>query len=189
LTVSPAEVARAIRLGVAAEMADERAALDGLADGIARLLVPAADPRDDWMRALALAFQLERYYTATEVLVARVLRQIDGDVPTDPYSHLELLRAASVALDGGRPAVVSPEALGELRELLKFRHLARHGYEVEPDLVKLSELGGRVARSRPASTRWIAGSVAEALARGRGRPCGTKAWCSVERQRRSSRSS
>jgi hypothetical protein len=148
VTVSPAEVARAIRLRVAAEMADERAALDGLAEGIARLLVPAADPRDDWMRALALAFQLERFYTATEALIARVLRQIDGDVPSGSFSHLEILRAASVALDGGRPAILSPEALVELRELLKFRHLARHGYEVEPDIVKLSELGGRVARLR-----------------------------------------
>jgi hypothetical protein len=51
VTVSPAEVARAIRLRAAAELADDRAALEALADGIARLLAPAADPDDDWMRA------------------------------------------------------------------------------------------------------------------------------------------
>jgi hypothetical protein len=146
--LSPDDVARTVRLRLAAEMADDRAALETLADGIARLLAPAADPKDDWMRALALSFQLERHYTAIEALITRALRQVDGDVPSGLSSHLEILRAASVALDGGRPAILSPEALVELRELLKFRHLARHGYEVEPDLVKLSELGARVAGLR-----------------------------------------
>ena len=146
--MSPEDVARTIRLRVAAELADDRAALETLTDGIARLLAPAADPKDDWMRAFALAFQLERHYTAVEALVVRILRQLDGDVPSGPNSHLELLRAASVSLEGGRPAILSPEALTELRELLKFRHLARHGYEVEPNLTKLAELGVRVARLR-----------------------------------------
>lgn len=146
--MSPAEIARAVRLRVAAELADDRAALDVLADGVARLLTPAADPTDDWMRALALAFQIERHYTAAEAMITRVLRQLDGDVPGGSTSHLEILRAASVALDGGRPAILSPAAFAELRELLKFRHLARHGYEVEPDLAKLTELAARVGRLR-----------------------------------------
>jgi hypothetical protein len=141
--MSPAEVASAVRLRLAAELSDDRATLLTLADELARLHEPAADARDEWMRAAALAFQIERYYTAVEALLTRVLRQIDGDVPAGPASHQEVLRAASVALEGGRPAIVSPEAAVELRELLKFHHLARHGYEARPELSRLCELATR----------------------------------------------
>ncbi len=54
----------------------------------------------------------------------------------------------SVAIDGGRPALLGGEALAEMRELLKFRHLARHGYEADPDLARMTEHAGRVARGR-----------------------------------------
>ncbi len=147
--MSPGEIARAVRLRLAAELRDDRAAVDALAGEIARLTIPAADARDDWMRALALAFQLERYYTAVEAMIGRALRQLDGDVPTGPASHLEILRGASVALDGGRPVIVSTESADDLRELLKFRHLARHGYEARPELPRLLELAAVVARVRP----------------------------------------
>jgi hypothetical protein len=85
------------------------------------------------MRALALAFEIERWYSAAEATLARIVRTIDGDVPAGPTWHAELLRAASVAIDDLRPAIVSKDAATELRELLKFRHFARHGYDREPE--------------------------------------------------------
>jgi hypothetical protein len=69
------------------------------------------------MRTLALAFQLERFYTAVESVLSRILRTIDGDVPAGVYSHAEILRAASVEVEGLRPAVLTEEATDLLREL------------------------------------------------------------------------
>ena len=147
--MSPADTARAIRLRLAGEMADDRASLDRLADAIASLVPPASDERGEWMRGLALAFEVERYYTAVETLLTRVLRTIDGDVPAGAGWHQEVLRGASVALEGVRPALVPPEIVADMRELLKFRHLARHGYEAEPVLPRMVEHAERVGRAHP----------------------------------------
>jgi hypothetical protein len=144
--MSPTEIALVVRLRAAAQLDDDIAALEKLAAAVVALREPAADARDEWMRALALAFEVERYYTAVEATLARLLRVLDGDVPAGPSSHQEILRASSVAIDGGRPALLGGEALVELRELLKFRHLARHGYEADPDLVRMTEHAGRVMR-------------------------------------------
>ena len=145
--MSPVEVARTVRLRLAAELADDRAALAILAQAIVSLIAPAPDARGEWMRSLALAFEVERYYTAVEALLARALRAIDGDAPASGAWHQELLRGASVGIDGGRPALLSRAAANDLRELLKFRHLARHGYEVEPELGRMVEHAERIGRA------------------------------------------
>jgi hypothetical protein len=158
--VAPDEVAHVVRLRVAAELADDRASLDRLAAAIATLCAPAADERGEWMRSLALAFEVERYYTAVESMLVRALRAVDGDLPTGPGSHQEILRAASVAIDGIRPALLGAESAALLRELLKFRHLARHGYEIDPELARMVEHAGRVAQLQPVLTRdWVAFEV------------------------------
>jgi hypothetical protein len=58
--------------------------------------------------------------------------------------------------------VVTAEIAGELRDLLKFRHLARHGYESRPEVPRLQELARIVTRVRPpliaslaAFDRWL----------------------------------
>jgi len=145
--MSPAEVAQIVRLRVAAEIVREREAIERLVASIAALAKPAADARDEWMRARALAFDVERFYTAVESLLVRTLRALDGDAPQGPMWHLELLRAAGVNIAGGRPALLSESALIELRELLKFRHLARHGYETDPDLARMNEHAATVGRA------------------------------------------
>jgi len=148
--LTPPEVARAIKLRLASELVDDRASLDDLARSVSALLDPAADARDEWMRSLALAFQVERWYTAAEATLARTLRALDGDVPSGPSWHQELLRAAAASIDGGRPAVLPRDALSEMGELLKFRHLARHGYEATPEPLRMIEHGRRVERAHTA---------------------------------------
>jgi len=147
--MSPGETARAVRLRLAAEMVDDRASLDRLAGALATLVPPASDERGEWMRGLALAFEVERYYTAVATLLTRVLRTVDGDVPSGAGWHQEVLRGASVSVEGVRPAVVPPEIVADMRELLKFRHLARHGYESEPVLPRMIEHAERVGRAHP----------------------------------------
>lgn len=148
--MSPSEIARAVRLRLAAELADDRAALDAIARSVAALCAPAKDPADEWMRVLALAFQVERWYTAVEATLTRLLRTLDGDVPAGPAWHQEILRAASVAIDEGRPAILSRQTVGPLTELLKLRHLARHGYETEPELARMLDHAGRVEDAQAA---------------------------------------
>ncbi|HKQ67867.1 MAG TPA: hypothetical protein VJT73_00945 [Polyangiaceae bacterium] len=145
--MSPDELAATLKARLAAELAEDRVVLERLAASVSSLLVPYADERGESMRALALAFQVERYYTAVEAIVVRILRTIDGEAPSGGSWHLELLRAASVAIEGGRPAVLSGDSVKELRELLKFRHLAGHGYEEEPDLVRMQGHAERIARA------------------------------------------
>jgi len=160
--MSPADVAAIVKLRLAVELEDDRVVLVRLLNAVGSLRQPAADPRDDWMRALALAFAVERFYTATEAMLTRILRTVDGEVPRGDAWHLDVLRAASAAIPGGRPALVTPDTAKELRELLKFRHLARHGYGDEPEPVLMDEHAGRVIRahsgfvtSLDALDRWL----------------------------------
>jgi hypothetical protein len=145
--MSPADVADAVRKRLAAELADDRGVLERLASRVADLTrTPAPDEPTETMRALALAFEIERWYSAAEATLERVVRTIDGDVPAGPTWHAELLRAASVAIEDLRPAIVSKDAATELRELLKFRHFARHGYDREPEPSRMAEQAARVER-------------------------------------------
>ena len=47
---------------------------------------------------------------------------------------------------------MSRAALEELRELLRFRHLARHGYEREPELAMMVDHAERVRHAHAALT-------------------------------------
>jgi hypothetical protein len=143
--MSPLEVAEAVRLRLAAELHGDRTALGRLASSIADLRSAAGRGHDETMRALALAFQIERFYTAVEAVTTRILRTLDGDVPSGPEWHRDLLRAASVAIEGLRPAVLPAEALPFLRDLLGFRHFARHGYDVVPDPGRIDALADTAA--------------------------------------------
>jgi len=136
--MSPAEAARAVRLRLLAELEGDRASLGRLAASIADLRATREDRGT--MRALALAFQLERFYTAVEGVLTRVLRTLDGDVPSGPDWHSDLLRAASVAVEGLRPAIVPVDAVSPLRELLGFRHYARHAYDTPPETRRVEDL-------------------------------------------------
>jgi hypothetical protein len=161
--MSPEDVADTIRRRLAAELETDRAAIESLGEEIAKLAAPG-QPGDETMRAPALAFQLERFYTAVEAAITRVLRRIDGDVPAGSASHFDVLRAGLVAVEGVRPAVVEPGTANELEELLRFRHVARHAYGSPLDLRRLRELASIVERLRPqlatslvAFERWLRG--------------------------------
>jgi hypothetical protein len=143
--VSPAEIASAVRLRLAADIETELASQARVAERIAALRSRLAAEPGDWIVAAAMAFEIERWYTAVESLFVRVLRTLDGDVPTGPAHHRELLRVASLAVEPLRPALLPPAAESDLRELLGFRHFARHGYDVEPEASRMMEHGDRVA--------------------------------------------
>ncbi|MGB0678890.1 MAG: hypothetical protein ACPGUV_04440 [Polyangiales bacterium] len=139
--------ARLLRL--AAELEAEMHAIGKLAQAVRDLEQGGGDAHSEWMRSLALAFSLERYYTAVESALMRALRAIDGSVPAGERWHLELLNHAHLHVPGLRPALIQPAQADALREILKFRHLARHGYDTEPELRRLAELALQVRDVTP----------------------------------------
>jgi hypothetical protein len=126
--MSPAEVSAIVRARLSAQLDEDLVVLDELAETIERLRAPSPDPHTEWMRLPALAFQLERFYTAVEALFVRALSTLDGDVPSGNASHRAILDAAAVAVAGDRPALLSRDGVADALELLSFRQKARHAY-------------------------------------------------------------
>ena len=144
--MSPAEVAAVARLRLAAELDQDREGLRSLASAILRLQHRTDDSDREWLRVRALSFEIERWYTAVEGLFERILRTLEGEVPEGASRHRELLRLAVVAVEPLRPALLPLSVQGDARELLGFRHLARHAYDVEPDPERMRAHADRVAR-------------------------------------------
>jgi hypothetical protein len=145
--MAPLDVARALRVRLAAELRLDLASVERRALAVSKL---AASPLQEeeaiaHMRSLALAFELERFYTAVETALERAIQGLDGAVPRGAHWHAELLHSASVAVPGFRPALLTAESAAALRELLGFRHFARHSYDAEPDSKRLVELAAQVA--------------------------------------------
>jgi hypothetical protein len=159
--MSPSEIATAVRWRLASDIETELASQARVAERIAALHARLALQPEDWIVAAAMAFEIERWYTATESLLVRILRALDGDVPMGPAHHREVLRVAALAVEPLRPALVPPAAEHDLRELLGFRHFARHAYDVEPEPARMLEHGDRVARLQLVLTA----SMAELVAR------------------------
>ena len=99
-----------------------------MAERIATLRSRLASEPDDWAVAAAIAFEIERWYTAIESLFVRILRTLEGDVPVGPAHHRELVRVASLTVEPLRPALLPADAESDFRELLGFRHFTRHAY-------------------------------------------------------------
>jgi hypothetical protein len=142
--MSPHEVAEVVRARLAAQLEEDLQSLDRLASAIRRLLTRTGDSQQEWLRVRALSFEIERWYTAIESALERALRSLDGSTPEGRSWHEDLLRNAGLPIEGFRPALVSRQAVEGLREVMRFRHFARHGYDREPDVDRVDELG-RVA--------------------------------------------
>lgn len=119
--------ARLSRLLVETEV--ERAALDRIAEELARH-GPALDAPEVDRPSLALAaLDLHDYFTACEALFERVARGLDGDVPTTgPDTQRQLLEQMAAEIPGVRAAVLDGPLRAWLHELRSFRHVVRHAY-------------------------------------------------------------
>ncbi len=142
--MSPNEIAEVVRARLVVQLEEDLRTLERLAAAIRQLLARTSDPQHEWLRVRALSFEIERWYTAIESTLERALRSLDGSAPEGRSWHEELLRASGLTIDGFRPALISGEAVEALREVMRFRHFARHGYDREPDVDRVDELG-RVA--------------------------------------------
>ena len=150
--MSPGEVSRAVKLRLAGELRVDLGSVERRAAAVASLAgVPAAETPDvAHVRGLALAFELERFYTAVEAMLVRSVQGLDGDTPRGHQWHIELLRASSVPVPTIRPALINADTAAALRDVLGFRHFARHAYDADPELPRLAVLASRVSGLMPA---------------------------------------
>jgi hypothetical protein len=132
------ESAVAARLAVAA--VEDSARLEAMA--------APADAASLRGASAALALTLHRWYSAFESMLERIER-VFGTLPSGPEWHRDLLEGAAWPIDGVRPAIVPPDLVSPLRELLAFRHFIRHAYAVELDPVKLRPLADALTQVAP----------------------------------------
>lgn len=137
--MSPAALASHRLAALAAAVCRDAEALEAHARVAAQLdadwVVRSLDPAQ---RAWA-AMTIHAWYTALETCVERVVRQLDGEVPSGPDGHRRLLEQAALAIPPTRPALLPSVADRALHELLAFRHFFRNAYAVELDATRLAE--------------------------------------------------
>jgi hypothetical protein len=77
--MSPSEIANAVRWRLASDIETEVASQGRVAERIADLRSRLDSQPEDWILAAAMAFEIERWYTAVESLFVRILRTLEGD--------------------------------------------------------------------------------------------------------------
>jgi hypothetical protein len=113
-----------------------------LSDVLARWRVGSEARQDE----VLVGAYLHAWYTGLETAIERIIREIDGAVPTGERSHRELLSQAMVEVRGARPAILSRSLHPELVALLSFRHFFRHAYGLSFDPMRLRADAERLLR-------------------------------------------
>jgi uncharacterized protein YutE (UPF0331/DUF86 family) len=85
------------------------------------------DVRED--RQAAIGLLLHNCYGAMESALERIIRSLDGTLPTSSNYHSDLIRRARMVIEGTRPALISTSTAQGLQKLRAFRHVFRHAYD------------------------------------------------------------
>ncbi|RME27963.1 MAG: hypothetical protein D6806_03720 [Deltaproteobacteria bacterium] len=96
-----------------------------------------------------LAVKLHNYYSALEKMLVRIMRTLDGTVPSGDSWHRELIEQACRPAPGIRPAIIDHGLAAELDRLRSFRHFFRNAYVVELDWAELECHRQRVSSLHP----------------------------------------
>lgn len=109
---------------------------------------------------MAIALRIHHVYTATEEILLRISRTFGRIRYEGADWHRDLLKDASLVMEGIRPPVISDPLRRSLDEYRGFRHIVRHGYEYELDWRRMahlvSGLGGVAADLRAALNKFMA---------------------------------
>jgi len=77
----------------------------------------------------ALMHAMQMGHTSAESALRRIVLATDGQLPTSPEWHSDLLKLAVRPIPGDRPAIISEELEEALQETRGFRHIAMHVYD------------------------------------------------------------
>ena len=86
------------------------------------------DPENIDSHIKAIAGSLHSIYSGYENIIERMVRAIDGDIPSGKDYHLMLLKRALNPIEGVRPYIISIETFRLLDELRTYRHKFRNIY-------------------------------------------------------------
>ncbi len=86
------------------------------------------DPENIDSHIKAIAGSLHSIYSGYENIIERIVRTIDGDIPSGRDYHLMLLKRALNPIEGLRPPIISIETFRLLDELRTYRHKFRNIY-------------------------------------------------------------
>jgi len=94
-------------------------------------------PQDRDYFLAAAALDLHGFYVGLERLFELIADEVDGNRPSGPSWHRDLLVQMSLAVSGLRPVVLSAETRSALTDYLEFRHVVRNVYtfNLRPDRV------------------------------------------------------
>lgn len=100
----------------------------------------------------ACAYELARFYTVFERMLENICEAFENHFERDGDWHEKILTRLSLDLPGLRPALIPEAAVGNLRELKRFRHLIRHAYDLtlrQDRLRELTEFATATSRALP----------------------------------------
>lgn len=86
------------------------------------------DPENIDSHIKAVAGSLHSIYSGYENVIERIVRAVDGDIPSGKDYHLVLLKRALNTIEDVRPFVISIETFRLLEELRTYRHKFRNIY-------------------------------------------------------------
>lgn len=91
----------------------------------------------------SLGYSLHNIYNALENCFEQISRSFENHVQDNTRWHRDLLAKMFLDIKPLRPAVVPEQLRSLLGELLGFRHLFRHAYEIKLDQAKTVALWNR----------------------------------------------
>lgn len=147
--MTPVELTASAMQRLMLEVRKDLEELDRLAGQIEDASGPKSPSDLDGAARAYLAVGLHNYYTAAEVMLDRIVGEIDGVTSDGPSWHKTLLRRCTLPATDTRPAILDEDLLPELARLLSFRHFFRHAYAVDLDWNELQSHRERVVRVHP----------------------------------------
>lgn len=131
------------------ELAADCAVVAGAADNAAHWVSePAAG------RLEASAYEMNRFYTVLERMLERICEAFENHFERSGNYHEKLLQRLALDIPGLRPAFLPAQALSDLQELRRFRHLVRHAYDLTLRADRLGELVEMAKRTSAGLPRW-----------------------------------
>ena len=88
----------------------------------------------------ACAYELARFYNVLEKMLERICEGFENHLEKRGDYHERLIQRMSLELDSIRPAFIPKDRISEIRELMGFRHITRHAYDLTLRADRLAEL-------------------------------------------------
>ena len=98
------------------------------------------NPQDADLYVDSASLNLHDVYSGLERLFKQIASIVDGNVPSSPEWHRELLQQMGLDLPKVRPPVLNSDSIERLDEYLRFRHVVRNVYTFSFDPERIGRL-------------------------------------------------